>query len=229
MALTSGGFSIPVCGEGGAGPATVTSYTPVNLCVHKGDYVGFNDEGGFGEPWYRAGVAYRVLGSLRGSQIGSFIRGNGTGNGAFFSPAERSSMEGFATRSGEALAMQVVLGTGPDARYVCPGGSRDAPPVLPPLRVSRQTDGINRARIVAVAVYCRPASGCSGSASMSLAGGAAAGRATFSLRGNKTSHVPIRVSPAVLGKVRRQHGVETRVVLKMGRRSFSGRVTVKIL
>jgi hypothetical protein len=229
VALTSGGFEIPVCGEGGAGPATVTTYSPVNLCVHRGDFVGFNDEGGFVEPWYRAGVAYQTLGSAKGSEIASFIRSGGTGDGAVFSPTARSSLEGFATRSREALMMQVVLGTGPDARYVCPGGTRDAPPVLPALRVSRQTDGINRSRIVAVAIYCRPATGCNGSAAMQLAGGPAVGRARFSLPGAKTSHLPIRVAPQVLAMVRRDHGVTTRVVLKMGRRSFSQLVTVKIL
>jgi hypothetical protein len=229
VALTSAGFEIPVCGAGGAGPSTVTTYTPVNLCVHKGDYVGFNDEGGFVQPWYRAGVPYKTLGSAKGSEIASFIRSGGTGNGAVFSPGVRNNLEGFATRSGEALMMQVVLGTGPDARYVCPGGTRDAPPVLPALRVSRQTDGINRARIVAVAVYCRPATGCNGSAAMQLAGGPPVGHAQFSLPANKTSHLPIRVAPQVLGMVRRNHGVTTRVVLRMGRKSFSQLVTIKIL
>ncbi len=229
VALTSAGFHIPVCGEGGAGPATVTSYSPVNLCVRKGDYVGFNDEGGFVEPWYRAGVAYQALGSSKGSQIASFIRSGGTGNGAVFNPAERSSMEGFATRSGEALMMSVVLGTGSDARYVCPGGTRDAPPVLPALRVSRQTDGLTRARTVAVAVYCRPASGCLGTATMKLAGGEAVGRTRFSLRGDTTSHLEIRVAPRAVPMVRTEHGLRTRVVLRMGRKSFSQWVTIKIL
>ncbi len=229
VALTSAGFHIPVCGEGGAGPATVSSYTPVNLCVKAGDYVGFNDEGGFAEPWYRAGVPYETLGASKGSEIASFIKSDGTGNGAVFNPAERASLEGFATRSGEALRMQVILGTGPDARYVCPGGTKDAPPVLPALRVSRQTDGVNRARIVAVAVYCRPAAGCSGSAAMKLGGGPQVGRARFSLPGDETSHLPIRVAPQVLAAVRRDHGVRTRVVLTMGREHFAQWVTIKSL
>ncbi len=229
VALTSAGFQIPVCGEGGAGPATVSTYTPVNLCVQKGDFVGFNDEGGFVEPWYRAGVAYQTLGSAQGSQVASFIRSGATGDGAVFDPAERGGMEGFAARSGETLMMQAVLGTGSDARYVCPGGTRDAPPVLPALRVSRQTDGIDRARVVAVAVYCRPAAGCAGSAAMRTADGQAVGRARFSLPGDETSHLPIRVAPQLMGDVRSKQGLETRVVLRMGRRSFSQWVRVKVL
>jgi hypothetical protein len=229
VALSSGAFYLPVCGEGGAGPATVTTYTPVNLCVRKGDYVGFNDEGGFAEPWYRSGVPFQVLGSAKSSQIASFIRGGGTNNGDFFDPTERGTMDGFSTRSGEALLMRVELGTGPDARYVCPGGLKDKPVVLPPLRVSRQTDGINRSRIVAVAIYCRPASGCHGSAELRLGSRGVVGRAGFALKGNATSHLPIRVAPEVLSLIRKNHGVTTRIVARMGRKAFTQLVTIKIL
>jgi len=37
-----------VVGPNGAGGSTVSTYEPVNLCVNKGDYVDFNDEGGSG-------------------------------------------------------------------------------------------------------------------------------------------------------------------------------------
>ncbi len=125
--LSSAAFTIPVCGVGGAGSSTVTTYRPYNLCVGRGDYVGFNDEGGFAEPFYRSGVPYRVLRRARGSSIASFIRGGGTGNGAFFNPSDTAAMEGFARRSDVVLMMQVELGTGADARYVCPTGTREAP------------------------------------------------------------------------------------------------------
>src|SRR6185312_7074060 len=130
VALSSGAFTIPVCGVGGASGSTVTTYTPFNLCVQKGDYVGFNDEGGFAEPFYRAGVPYLVLGRRRGSSLASFIRGNGTGNGAVFEPTDASAMDGYGRSTNVALMMQVQLGTGPDARYVCASGTRDAPRVL---------------------------------------------------------------------------------------------------
>jgi hypothetical protein len=232
VALTSGSYEIPVCGQRGASESTVTTYSPVNLCVNKGDYVGFNDEGGFVEPYYRSGVPYHVLAPLRGSESDSFLRGDGTNDGDFFDPSDRAAMEGFASRTGEELMLQVKLGTGPDARYVCPGGEKDAPPVLPALRVSRQTDGINRSRVVAVAIYCRPATGCKGSASLELpssGGSAKVGRAGFTLPGNATSHLPIRVSPKILGLIHRNRGVTTRIVVKLGRRTFSQLVTIKIL
>ncbi len=45
--LTSQAFEIPVCGVGGASGSTISSYDPINLCVAQGDYVSFNEEGGF--------------------------------------------------------------------------------------------------------------------------------------------------------------------------------------
>jgi hypothetical protein len=232
VALTSGAFEIPVCGENGASSSTVTTYSPINLCVRKGDYVGFNDEGGFVEPYYRSGVPYQVLRSAHGSTVDSFLRGGGTNNGAFFDPSETTAMDGFAAKANQELMLQVELGTGADARYVCPGGRKDAPPVLAPLRVSRQTDGINRSRVVAVAIYCRPLTGCHGSARLTLpATGrtATVGRSVFSLPGNRTSHLPIRVSPEVLRLVRKHRGVESQIELQMGRKTVKQRVTIKIL
>ena len=118
-------------------PARRSPRTPRSTCASgKGDYVGFNDEGGFVEPYYRSGVPYQVLGAVRGSALDSFLRGGGTNNGSFFKPSETSAMEGFATRSEHELMLQVELGTGADARYVCPSGTRDAPAVLP--AVARQ-------------------------------------------------------------------------------------------
>ncbi len=65
--VTTQPFDIPVCGAGGASGSTVTSYEPTNFCVNQGDYVDFNDEGGF-EPAdplaYPSGVPYKVLGAV---------------------------------------------------------------------------------------------------------------------------------------------------------------------
>ncbi len=230
--ISSGAFEIPVCGAGGATPGTVSTFKPFNLCVRPGDYVGLNDEGGYVENVYRAGVPYEVLGAADGALADSFIRGNGTGNGAILSASDTTAMDGFASNPGEELLMRVQLGTGPDARYACPGGSKDAPAVLPMLRVSPQTDGVNHSRVVSVAVYCRPPAGCHGTATLTLphAGkSAAVGKATFNLPGDKTSHLPIRVNPSLMGLIRKRHGVVTTIVLAAGGQTFTQTVTVKIL
>ncbi|HEY4450088.1 MAG TPA: hypothetical protein VGN13_00660 [Solirubrobacteraceae bacterium] len=229
VALTSAGYDIPVCGNGGASGATVTSYEPVNLCVNQGDYVAFNDEGGFVEHSYQSGVPYKVLGSGGGSSFDSFIRGGGTNNGALFSPADTSSMDGFVGSQGRELMMQVTLGTGPDARYVCPGGSKDAPVVYGPISVHPQTDGINHARVASVAIFCRPASGCAGTAALTLAGKRVSiGSASFNLPGSTTSHVPIRLVPQVMRLIRARHGVSATLTVSAAGARVSQAITVKI-
>jgi hypothetical protein len=117
--LTSQAYDIPVCGQGGASGSTVTSYRPVNLCVRAGDYVAFNDEGGYVENVYRAGVPYRVLGSVKRSTTDSFLMNNGTGNGAIMSSSILAANEGFASTRKEELMMRVTLGTGANADHVC--------------------------------------------------------------------------------------------------------------
>jgi hypothetical protein len=233
--LSSGAFDIPVCGENGASGATITTYEPINLCVAKGDYVAFNDEGGYVPYVYRAGVAFQVMAPSTGSDMNSFIRGNGTNNGATLSSTDTSANDGFAENRNEELTMQVVLGTGPDETHICPGGSAGLPPPLPALRIRPQTDGVNHSRIVAVAVYCRPAGGCHGSATLTpgtqLSGYAPSrplGRANFNLPGNKTSHLQIRVSASLMATIRKHRGASTVLTVSMGGQAFSGPVVVKI-
>jgi hypothetical protein len=122
--LTSQAFDIPVCRRGGASGRTVTSYHPINLCVREGDYVAFNDEGGYVENVYRSGVPYRVLGFARGSRSNSFLKDKGTGNGAILSSADLSANDGFASNRNVELMLRVTLGTGADATHICPGGRR---------------------------------------------------------------------------------------------------------
>jgi hypothetical protein len=228
--LTSTGFEIPVCGESGASSSTVTSYETPGLCVSQGDYVDFNDEGGYVENVYHSGVPYQVIGSARGSTMASFIRGGGTGNGATMSPSYTSAAEGFAYNDDEELMMQVTLGTGPNAVYVCPGGTKNAPPVLPPIDVHPQTDGINHERIVAVAIYCRLTPTCNGVATLSANGKQVSTREVpFSVPGDTTSHLPIRLVPSMMGLIRKDDGITTRITAVVGGKTFSQTVSVKIL
>ena len=227
VALSSQPFDIPVCGQHEASGQTVTTYEPINLCVPAGGYVAFNEEGGFVEHSYQNGVPYRVIGAVSGSSFDSFIRGGGTGNGAPFSPLDRTNMDGFAVNSGEELMMQVILGTGPDARYVCPGGTKDAPPVLAPIRVSRQTDGVNAHRVVSVAIYCRTMPHCVGTATLRV-GSKGVGSSPFTLSGNTTSHLPIRLTSHVLSMIRRYHGVSTTLTAVVGGQSFTQTIRVAI-
>ena len=218
--LSSSAFDIPVCGHNGAGGSTISTYSLFNMCVSPGDYVALNEEGGFEEPYYRSGVPYQVIGARSGSTMDSFMKGGGTGNGATFSPSETSNMDGFAVNQNEELMLKATLGTGPDARYVCPGGTKEAPPaprptwaslqkakaLLYPVTLLRQHDGVNHARIVSVAVYCRLAPLCIGTAVLSSTNGRVSyGRAHFSVRGKGTSHVSVRLSRAAMARLRKHH------------------------
>jgi hypothetical protein len=232
--ITSQGFNIPICGQGGASGSTVSTYEPINLCVSQGDYVAFNDEGGYVPNVYRNGVPYQVIGAASGSTMDSFVKDGGTGNGATMSAGETSANDGFATNHGKELLMRVTLGTGDDATHICPGGKHGAPPVLAPIRVSPQTDGVNHSRIVAVAVFCR-VSPCKGTATLTVpgestyGGEATYGRVGFDLQANKTVHLPIRVKSQLVQKVRAKHGVSVQLAAVVNGKTVTQRITVKIL
>jgi hypothetical protein len=228
--LTSQPYDIPVCGQGGASGSTVTTYEPVNLCVAQGDYVAFNDEGGYVPFVYRSGVPYQVIGSSAGSALDSFIRGNGTKNGATLSSSDTTANDGFTQSANEELMLQVTLGTGPDATHICAGGTAGSAPVLSPLHVRAQTDGVNHGGMVAVSIYCRPASGCRGVATLTLAGGhTTVGHASFNLAGNKTGRMQLRLSSKLLALIRKHHGITAIVTASMGATTVSQLITIKIL
>jgi hypothetical protein len=245
VVLTSQPFDIPVCGAGGASGSTVTSYAPINLCVAQGNYVGFNDEGGFvpsnsGPPPYPAGVPYMVIGSSRGATMDSFVRNGGTNNGVTMSPSDRTYHDGFATNSDEELMLQSTLATGPDALPVC-GGTKGAPegkagysqsPPLPALRIGKQTDGINHRRIASIAVYCRPAGGCAGAITLTPlvhSGKARPLHASFSVRGGTTSHFPVRVPASLVALARKHHGgVPTKLVALVSGQTITQTIVLKV-
>jgi hypothetical protein len=120
--LTSQGFDLPVCGQRGAGGRTISTYRPAGLCVDRGDFIGFNDEGGFVENFYRAGVPYKVIGRARGAMLDSYIMPDSTGNGALFSPATVGAAAGFATSRGQELLLRATLATHGDAVSYCRHG-----------------------------------------------------------------------------------------------------------
>lgn len=225
--LTSQAFDIPVCGVGGADGTTVSTYAPTNLCAAQGDYVAFNEEGGFlpgqnGPPPYPAGVPYMVIGSVAGATLDSFIRNNGVGNGATFSPSDRTAHDGFATNLNEELLLRAVLATGPDETPICPGGTKGLPAhgairaahrhVFPALTIpTPQLDGMNIRGVVQVAIYCHAASVCTGRITLrSHAHGAAQplwlGAASFTLKGHSTGKARVRLSALARRMVRADRG-----------------------
>ena len=100
--LTSGPFNLPTCG-GSVSGATLSTYHPIGLCVSKGDYVAFNDEGGFAPAGFPGGVGYEVFAPQAGASTNSFTSAGGTNNGDHVSGSAHKGLE---------LLMQLQLGTG---------------------------------------------------------------------------------------------------------------------
>jgi hypothetical protein len=245
--LTAGPYDIPVCGVGGASGSTVTTYEPFGLCVSAGDYVDFNDEGGFvpsesGPPPYPAGVPYMVIGSVPGATMDSFVRNGGTNNGDTFSPSDTTFHDGFVANQNEELMLQATLATGPDAMPGCGGTKGVSAPALAnakaaklPLRVSPQTDGINHRRLASVAMFCRLTAGCKGTLTLTAAAKSARlshprpVKLNFSILGGKTVHLPVRVPAAIVALARkRPKGVSMRLTAIVEGKPVSQTIVLRI-
>jgi hypothetical protein len=143
---------------------------------------------------------------------------------------DTSANDGFASNPNEELMLQVIEGTGADATHMCAGGTAGRPAALPPLKIRPQTDGVNHSRMISVAVYCRPAGGCAGLATLGPSGKTSGyGQTAFTLPGNKTSHLAMRVPARLMGMIRRKHGVSAVVTAAMGGQTYSQRIVIKIL
>jgi hypothetical protein len=250
VVVTSQAFDVPVCGSpladgSPASGSTVSSYAPTNLCVRAGEALAFNDEGGFDPNAYPSGVAFRVLGAVPGSSTYSFIRNNGTNNGAVFSPSDQTNHDGFADNAGSELMLQATLGTGSDATPLCPGGTSGVkapapqagqPGGPPALVIHPQTDGVNHARWVGLAVYCaKVGTPCTGAVTV-LAAGTGAAKATILGRGQlgapaqHTVHVRLRLTRSALALIRhhRRRLAATMSVRMPDGSTFSQAITLKI-
>jgi hypothetical protein len=113
-------YHLPVGGD----PNQVNTWTSSFLCVEKGDVIAFANSGGYDFNGYPNGVTYQVFGSVPGSSV------------AFFT-GEHQDLNGDVFRCtsipGQELLMQVVVGTGGDARPFCGGTSTHPNPgAFPP-------------------------------------------------------------------------------------------------
>ncbi len=111
----------------------------------------------------------------------------------------------------------------------CPGGSAQKPPTLRPAKVVGQTYHVSKARVVRLGIYCRPADGCKGQATIGLAGRAGVfGRTRFDLRGRQTSTLPVHVTRALVAMIHRRRAVPALVSIALGRTVVSQTVTMKV-
>lgn len=124
---TAAGFLMPFCSNssdpttGSVTTSSVTTFTPIHLCIQQGDTVDLYDIGGYipnsgGAGWYPNGVPFLVInGAARGQTMDSFVH-------AQSSPSNFTGAN-LASEANEELQLQVVEGVGDDAYGLCSGGS----------------------------------------------------------------------------------------------------------
>jgi hypothetical protein len=252
VAKTSQPFDVPVCGVAGASGATISSYQPSNFCIAQGEYIAFNDEGGYVAGAYPAGVPYRVMASAAGATLDSFI--GSSGNGAELSSSIASSVDGFATNGDVELLLRATLGTGSDGAPGCGGSAPPPPPSvtsprtsLPNVGLTPQTDGINRRGVVSVAIFCHLKPHCEGTATLSIPKGTTIrqrikgghghrtvsiagtyGQAEFAIATGKTAHIPMHVGSKLVKLARRPGGVSVVLTALVGGQRATQKITVKV-
>jgi hypothetical protein len=247
VSITSQPFSLPACDA--TGRDLVTSFAPTSFCIHQGDYVAFNDEGGYAAGTYPNGVPYQVIGRVPNSLMDSFIRAGGTMNGSTLSPNDTKPSDGFAQNPGEELLLQSTLATGPDATPLCPGGTKGqqtgggpgggqkpAPKPTAPITLHTQKVGVNRRRVAVVAIFCKQKTPCTGTAKIIRRAGKAAavaakplGSARFTIPARTTSKVKIRLTPKALRLLRASHRkLPATLSVVVAGQTFSAPITLKI-
>ena len=185
----------PVIGAG-ANENTITEYTSSwPLCVQPGDRIGLASVGGFDAKLFPRGLPYQVF----GAQPATTMRSSAP---AARSPSARRSMRGERVPDTE-LLLQVVIGTGPDARPTCGGSTAPDPDPEPPptgdprargtipkpARAPRMFDGKVR-----LTLRCATAARCAGVLSL-RARGKRIGRRAYTLDAGETDGVSVTLSP----------------------------------
>ena len=96
-------------------PDAISTYTSgvAPLCVQPGDRIGLASVGGFDPQLFPAGLPYQVFGAVQGALAQEFRAGGAIAE-------NRTVVRGDRVPDAE-LLMQVVIGTGPDARPTCGG------------------------------------------------------------------------------------------------------------
>jgi hypothetical protein len=188
--LTSAAFYLPYTGN----PDQITGFKPQNLCLHKGDVVGFNDEGGWdgtGTGPYAGGAPFRIFGSASDSSTRWYSRDNGTKNGAVLAPS--------ALLDGTELLLQYTMVTGDDRSYECGGPLRDPNGnAIARMRVTPKQDlYVSSDGSFTVFGYCGDArADCAGGKATVTYKGKPIASGAFSTKSQGSIRIPLKLSTA---------------------------------
>jgi hypothetical protein len=124
--LSSAPFRLPIVNVARDGTVqgnaqVINKYAPINLCVHRGDYVDFNEIGGHEWSWNFPGASpgldgmhFQIFSAAPSSATPFYTKNAGTNNNSEWAPQD--------VRQGQELLMQSQLSTGAHATDFCPGG-----------------------------------------------------------------------------------------------------------
>ncbi|TMK40120.1 MAG: hypothetical protein E6G56_08960 [Actinobacteria bacterium] len=184
-------FNLPV----GGSPNRISTYRPTNMFIAAGDYIDFNDEGGF-DPrhGFPAGVPFQVFAAVAGSVTQRYTKDNGTNNGDLLAGTPHADTE---------LLMQVQLSV------ETPGPAAVAP---------TQTAPVTRA-IAHPLIACEGDNTCIGHLLLTAHGADAAavgpghaartvilGRGSFTVGPHSHKKVPVRLNRLARALLRKHHG-----------------------
>ena len=144
--LSSNPFDVPV----DVNPDTVSTYrTAGPFCVSAGDYITFNDEGGWDPNFYPSGTPFEVFTSAPPTTTAFYTKDNGTNIGQVLAPSNPRSQGGAgALHQGQELLLQSVLATRYDATPVCGGlKGRDFRGMILETPLMRIRGGVGKYRI----------------------------------------------------------------------------------
>jgi hypothetical protein len=105
VSLTSGHFHVPVGGD----PNRISTYHPINLCAKQGDFVAFDDVGGYQPGKYPNGTPFRIFSNVPAATTGFFTQPGGINNTNTFTPKK--------PHVGEELLLRITLVTGDEAGW----------------------------------------------------------------------------------------------------------------
>ena len=202
--LSSAPFRLPIGGD----PNEISGYKPVNLCVNRGDYVDFNDIGGFEWRWGNySGMPVQVFSRTPDSTVNFYSKNNGTNIGSEWAPQE--------THVGQELLMQYKLATGRDASDICPGGYSQH--IFSGLSVRNETISLStKKRIVKMHAACpgKTYGACKGVLVLTgTLGGqpVTIGGTSFSVRPAYSASFELKLSRKMVKKIKRAGGVKANV------------------
>lgn len=200
---------------------TVSRFVPSRQCVEAGQFVDFNNVGGWdGNPGEPNGTLYKIFQPKGGSQYNWFERDNGTNIGVTFNPGRRvynkadgsylrEEYEG--PRDGE-LMMQVVVGTGWQASNLCPGGLMGweyQGVEVKPQAFKVYDDGVAGARLFCAS---NTKSFCKGTVRLEVDGQVLGTSGEFSMKPNETTSIDVPLTNDGARLVNTRASVEATVV-----------------